>query len=340
MNLTNYSEKLSAISDVIIANDSNIGALYTALHQMKSIFQEVAVVNPDSPEYITDLHHATGKAIGPRWAELCIDDLMRTKRFSKGTYHAIVDTLAKKKGEPVVLLYVGTGPFATLVMHLTTQFKPEELQFIFVEVNPVSLAYLKNCINNLGVEAYVKKIISLDATTLQLENPEEIDILLMECLQYALVKEQQVALTYHLIPQLRDDVILVPSEIKLSTCLINSKIKMQNSLTNTEAHYYKNIQPIFILSKEEIQNRKQTSSSNNVLQFEPITSLIAEEKNQYTRISINTEITVYGDQKLRIDECSLTMNYKLSDIDAVKDKSSVTTQYIVDESPHFIIKWN
>lgn len=94
---SNYSEKLSAISDVIIANDNNIGALYTALHQMKSIFQEVAIVNPDSPEYITDLHHATGKAIGPRWAELCIDDLMRTKRFSKGTYHAIVDTLAKKK---------------------------------------------------------------------------------------------------------------------------------------------------------------------------------------------------------------------------------------------------
>lgn len=240
----------------------------------------------------------------------------------------------------MVLLYVGTGPFATLVMHLTTQFKPEELQFIFVEVNPVSLAYLKNCITNLGVEAYVKKIISVDATTLQLENPEEIDVLLMECLQYALVKEQQVALTYHLIPQLRDDVILVPSEIKLSTCLINSKIKMQNSLTNTEAHYYKNIQPIFILSKEEIQNKKQTSSSNNILQFEPITSLIAEEKDQYTRISINTEITVYGDQKLQIDECSLTMNYKLSDIDAVKDKSSVTTQYIVDESPHFIIKWN
>ncbi len=334
-----HFEKLSAISDVIIADDTDFSNLYHSLHQMKSIFQEIAGIDPEHPEYIKDIHHDTGKAIGPRWAELCIDDLMRTKRFSKGTYHAILDTLAKKKGEPVVLLYVGTGPFATLVMHLTTKFKPEELQFIFVEVNPISLNYLKNCIANLGVEAYVKKFISIDATTLQLENAGEVDILLLECLQYALVREQQVALTYNLIPQLREDVILVPNEIKLSTCLLNSKLKMQHSLNQSDVPYYQNINTIFVLNKDEIQRRNRLLDSEKLLEFEPVTTQLTEDMNDYSRVCINTEINIYGDQKLGIDECSLTMNYKLSDVEEIKDKSAVITQYIVDKSPHFVVEW-
>jgi hypothetical protein len=136
----NYITKLSAISDVIIAEEINFLDLRDKLHEMKSLFKTIAELDDQDPNFTKDVHHETGKAIGPRWAELCIDDMMRTKRFSKGAYHAITETLKHKKdGKPVTLLYVGTGPYATLVMHLTTKFKPEELQFIFVEVNPLSV---------------------------------------------------------------------------------------------------------------------------------------------------------------------------------------------------------
>jgi predicted RNA methylase len=337
---TLHLKKLSAISDVIIAEEINFIQLRDTLHEMKSLFNIISEIDTESPAFEKDIHHETGKAIGPKWAELCIDDIMRTKRFSKGAFHAITDVLKNKKEEkPVTLLYVGTGPYATLVMHLVTQFKPEELQFIFVEVNPTSVASLKNCIKNLGVEAYVKSIISTDAVQLQLENAHEIDILLLECLQFALVKEQQVALTYNLISQLKKEVVLLPEEIKLSICLIDSNAKMRNNLNGSDEPFYKNINTIFVLNKEEIHKRSATLNRNELLSFEPLTTVIPSDRENYNRISINTEIAVYGNEKLEIDECSLTMNYKLNDLENIKSCQTVTTQYIVNEAPTFKVDW-
>jgi hypothetical protein len=193
----------------------------------------------------------------------------------------------------------------------------------------------------LEIESFVKNIISVDAVNLKLDDSEHIDILLLECLQYALVKEQQVALTYRILPQLRKDVILLPEEIKLSICLLNSKTKMVNNQSNEVLSYHKNIGTVFVLSKEEIEKRIVNTSIDSLLCFEPITTLIPkEEKQNYTRISINTEISIYGEEKLSIDECSLTMNYKLNDIQNIENYNSVTTQYIVNESPTFKVDWN
>lgn len=340
MSTSIHFEKLSAISDVIIAEEINFIQLRDSLHEMKSVFNIISEIDTENPAFDKDIYHETGKAIGPKWAELCIDDIMRTKRFSKGAFHAITDVLkTKKANEPVTLLYVGTGPYATLVMHLVTKFKPEELQFVFVEVNPTSVNSLKNCIKNLGVEAYVKSIISTDAVQLQLENAHEIDILLLECLQFALVKEQQVALTYNLISQLKKEVILLPEEIKLSICLIDSNAKMRNSFSGSNEPFYKNINPIFILNKEEIHKRSATLERDKLLTFEPVTTSIPSDTENYNRISINTEIVVYGNEKLEIDECSLTMNYKLNDLENIKSCQAVATQYIVNEAPSFKVDW-
>ncbi len=340
MSTSIHLEKLSAISDVILAEEIHFIQLRDSLHEMKSIFNIISEIDTENPAFDKDIYHETGKAIGPKWAELCIDDIMRTKRFSKGTFHAITDLLkTKKANEPVTLLYVGTGPYATLVMHLVTKFKPEELQFIFVEVNPTSVDSLKNCIKNLGVEAYVKSIISTDAVRLQLENAHEIDILLLECLQFALVKEQQVALTYNLISQLKKEVILLPEEIKLSICLIDSNAKMRNSISDGNEPFYKNINTIFVLNKEEVHKRSATLVRDELLTFEPVTTSIPSDRENYNRISINTEIVVYGDEKLEIDECSLTMNYKLNDLENIKSCQAVATQYIVSEVPSFKVDW-
>ena len=202
-----FVDKLSEITKVILEDTLNYADLSAALKGLKTLFFEASEIDTTSEEYKQDIHHATGKAIGTNWAAMCIDDLLRTKRFIKGTQKAIQFALKKNNGKPVTLLYIGTGPFATLVLPLTTIFKPEELQLVLVEVNPMSVAALKNCIVNFEVSDYVKKIYSSDAAQLILENPFEIDILLLECLQFALVKEQQVAITYNLIPQLKKQVL-------------------------------------------------------------------------------------------------------------------------------------
>jgi hypothetical protein len=247
----------------------------------------------------------------------------------------LLQTNSKK---PVTLLYVGTGPFGTLIMPLLTQFKPTELQLILVEINPISVAALQNTIRNFGFEEYVKEIKSVDAAQMQLENAEEIDILLLECLQFALVKEQQVAITYYLLPQLKKDLILLPEEINLSLSLIDSKKKMaylMSSEDGAKPNYCKKINTLFELNKENIL--KRTSAE---LIFPEITTYLTEEdKNEYDSVAITTEIKVFGNHRLEIDQCSLTMCYKIDSMENVKSKKGLVTQYLVNETPGTKIEW-
>jgi hypothetical protein len=338
-----FRDDLSNIARVIIEDTNNYGDLLVVLRDLKSLFFQVSELDITSEEYIQDIHHTTGKAIGTNWAARCIDDLLRTKRFIKGTHKAILAALKKSDGKPVTLLYIGTGPFATLVMPLTTLFTPQQLQLVLVEVNPMSIAALKNCIINFEVSDYVKKIYACDAAQLKIDNPLEIDILLLECLQFALVKEQQVAITYNLIPQLREDVILIPEEIKLSICLIDNKKKMNyitclNPLEKQD--YYKNINSVFTLNKEEIL-KSNAGTTEKPIVFPIITTPLAEEdKKNYDSVTIATEICVYDDQRLEIDMCSLTMVYKLTNIANTTTIKAIDTQYLVSKNPGLEIKYH
>jgi predicted RNA methylase len=342
MTQENQLSKLSRICDVIIDDTINFAQLHQSLSEMKQLFLAISEIDMNSDYSLQDIHHETGKAIGPKWAELCIDDLLRTKRFSKGAFEAISLLLKSKKEKPVTILYVGTGPFATLLLPLLTKFKPEELQLILVEINPISLKSIQNCITKMGFEAYIKDIICEDASKLQLKNPKEIDILLLECLQFALVKEQQVAITYNLIPQLKEDVILIPEEIKLNVCLINSTKKMEYQLSQEIAikpNYFKNIDSVFLLNKETIQKRNKIQNNEQLVFPETITLLSEDDKKEYDTVTISTEISVFGDQILEIDQCSLTMVYKIASMEIALSKKGIKTQYEVNQKPGLKIDW-
>ncbi len=333
-----FRNELDEISDVILHKNTNLGQLRNSLIDLKSLFFKVSEIDSTSSDYLLDIHNKTGKAVGPKWAELCIDDIVRTQQFIRGTHEAIQSLLHTNTEKPVTLLYIGTGPFGTLIMPLLNQFKPTELQLILVEINPISVVALQNTIRNFGFEEYVKEIKSVDAAQMQLENAEEIDILLLECLQFALVKEQQVAITHHILPQLRKDVLLLPEEINLSLSLIDSKKKMEYLMSSEGGaipNYYKKINSLFELNKDNILSRKSEE-----LVFPEITTFLTEEdKNEYDSVVITTEIKVFGNHRLEIDQCSLTMCYKIDSMENVKSKKGLVTQYLVNETPGTKIEW-
>lgn len=329
-------QSLANITKSILDETVTVGPLRAILFELKDLFSKVSGIDKDHDAYEKDLHSITGKAVGPKWAELCVVDIVRTRKFIRGTYLAVKEKLATKENQPVTLLYVGTGPFATLVMPLTTIFKPEELQLILVEINPFTVDCLKQTIKNFGVEDYVKQIISEDAAHLQVNNPETIDILLLECLQNALVKEQQVAITYNILPQLDEKVILLPQEIKLDLCLINSKKQNDYMMgVDPKVDYYIEKNTIFLLNKEEVLKNK----ANN-LQF-PVfeTALTQDDKRDFDKIAISTNICVFGEERCGVNQTSLTMMYRVNEIEKVKNYSSLTTQYQVSDVPGFEIKY-
>jgi predicted RNA methylase len=329
--------KLALISEKLIHHNLYPIELQKVLYELKMLYSAVSGLDKGSASYTLDIHHSTGKAVGTKWAELCIDDMMRTQKFIKGAYLAVKEKLAVVDKKTVTLLYVGTGPFATLVMPLTTIFSPEELQLILVEVNPLSAQSLRETINNFGVSNYVKEIITEDAAELKINNPEFIDILLLECLQYALVKEQQVAITYNILPQLKNDVFLLPKEIKLNLCLINNKKQHDYlmGLEGIEPDYYRTKNNLFLVNKENVLQNKHTG-----LAFPEVTTILTEEdKAMFDKIVISTEICVFDDERLEINQTSLTIMYHIDEMDHVRNYNKITTQYTVSEVPGFAVKW-
>ena len=86
-----HLQKLSEITDVILGPLDNYLALKNSLDDLKALFIEISGLDVNAEENSENLHLESGKAIGPRWAGMCIEDLLRTKHFICGIDKAIKD---------------------------------------------------------------------------------------------------------------------------------------------------------------------------------------------------------------------------------------------------------
>lgn len=158
---------------------------------------------------------AHGDAIGPFWAARCVREILRTQRFSRGLYAAVSREL--KDGRAVHVLYAGTGPFAALALPVMMMFRPQDVRFTFLEINPESIDILKRVIESLELHDYVKDIYQCDAAVWDVPSTG-IDIVISETMNRALIKEPQVAIMLNLASQLPQETVFLPEEINVSLC--------------------------------------------------------------------------------------------------------------------------
>jgi predicted RNA methylase len=176
-------------------------------------------------EHIKTAH---GNAIGSFWAARCIREIFRTQRFSRGLYTAVSGALIRHK-KTVHVLYAGTGPFATLALPVMMMFKPEDVQFTFLEINPESIDILKKVIDSLDLHAYVKDIHQCDASVWDVSSTG-VDIVISETMNKSLSVEPQVAIMLNLASQLPQETVFLPEEIKVSLCKWNQRDKEPEKL--------------------------------------------------------------------------------------------------------------
>ena len=89
--------------------------LLKATQEDKAILNNFTEKDLDSEEGKNDLYFENGKALSTYHAALCLDDLIRTKKFIRGIDKAIIE---KSKNKPIHILYAGTGSFAPLIHFL------------------------------------------------------------------------------------------------------------------------------------------------------------------------------------------------------------------------------
>ncbi|SEB84213.1 Predicted RNA methylase [Tenacibaculum sp. MAR_2009_124] len=320
-------ENLKKIAEVLIKEEVDFAELKRTIENFKSLVYELSELDISDMDGNNDLFFDKGKALGTKWAALCLDDLLRTKKFIQGIYKAIQEKLNEK--ETVKILYAGTGPFATLILPLLPLFSSKQLNVILIEVNKETSLYLKKIISSLGFDNYVQEFIQADASTYKFNKNQQSDIVISETMQRALEKEQQVAVMMNILSQMKKDTIMIPQSIKLHAALITSFDNSQK-----EKQPYQIIDTVFDLNKKLITTYSKDFSNNNEYKF-PLQTVTIDpnEIYHYKNFAILTEIQIFDNIILNYNESGLTIPFIHNDISELTKNQRIKTYYHVNNHP-------
>ena len=282
-----------------------------------------------------------GKAVSPQTAVACYREYMRNFRFQSGLLLAIQDQLQKRTcNKPLQILYAGTGPLATIIIPALMLLKPKDVQFTLLDISETSLGYLKNLINRLDVNEFVKAYVVADATDWQPADNERYDIIISETMKAVLVQEPQVFIMAHLVQYLRDSGIFVPSNIKIDAALYHheSETKRMMQQDTSDAIETVVIGKIFDLNKESAQTITAEGYQKAMcgeLSLDPDINL-----SQFDSIYYRTDIEIFPGSHLEYNQCSLNtpMVVRLSDCQLT---NKISFKYQIEQQyPQFVFEYS
>jgi len=328
--------ELSSIADIIYKKDAQYGEIFEASRRLRDLLK--VACDKDYMDRIEDdtIYTSSGKAIGIKWACLCVEDIMRTKKFCNSIFLAI-KKLKIKKIEKVHILYAGTGPFATLIIPLISRFSPSEISFTLLEINPESFEGLTNTIQYFNAQDYVSEMILCDATEYEIPKNVTIDILISETMMQGLKSEQQVAICCKLIAQIENDVILIPEEVSLNLLAVNNKKRMVSKLqVDVDPNYFKRLGNLFTFNTQTIaKHQKAFLFAFPDYRFPEISLSVPDDTNlAFDELCIETHIKIFEDEVLGIDESSLTVLLKLVPLNSLlQTVKTLDASYVCGEYP-------
>jgi len=287
-------ERLAELSTDILAPGDFHERLAPAIREYSELMFDLTCISENQNEGLHDIFTDHGRAIGILRAGLCINEPIRTQRFCRGLYQAVADKLQQNGNRPVHVVYAGTGPFATLALPVIMQFKATELQFTLLEINNESHNTLKELIKTLNIGAYVRRLELCDAITWKAPN-EDVDIVISETMNRALIKEPQINIMLNMVSQLPDTVTYIPQAISVDIA-INSK-----SLTH--------LSRLYTFNKESYQKIITQSTGRSRWIFD--TTRVNYSPIHIGKLVYTTDIVVYANESLTRTDCSLNMLKKI-----------------------------
>jgi len=335
--MLNHIKTLQKIGQTFKKDKTDFLELTEAINDLKKITQELSAININEESNKQDVYLNNGKALGTTWAAMCIDDILRTKKFTKGIFKAI-DSLKEKQNKPIHILYAGTGPFATLLLPVLATYSQQEIKVTLVEINKESFNNMKQVISLLGFNEHVISYENEDATTLKISTEIPIDIIVSETLQCGLVKEQQIPITINLLNQVGKNTILIPEMLALDVCLMNYNAFKNRTSETKESDYCLMLDRLIEINSNsnEVFNLNLNDSSTQIL-AEKIITIDPENTTLYETLLLVTRITVFGDEIILINESGLTVPIFLDEFSNLKKEKTFKISYKVDTEPGYII---
>jgi predicted RNA methylase len=300
--------------------------------EYKALLNAICEQDLDAKNGRDDILFENGMALGTFWAALCLDDLLRTRQFIRGIDKAIKDKIDIQK--PLHILYAGTGPFATLILPFICKYSKQEITYTFLEINPLSFQLLQNTVSKIGLDEHDITYVKEDATKYQIDPKNKPDIIISETMQNALAKEQQVPIFLNLMEQAKDDSIFIPKKIELFIGLKKAGIPMEKM----QLKDYHKEQKVFEVSRESMftpNQKERTEGKNTDISFTKKQIIIDPKKRQeFNQLAILTEIQVYKDETILINQSGLTTPIFIKDIPKnSKETITIDTQYQISSVP-------
>lgn len=297
--------ELARLTDILLNEKATYADIRTAAYSLKDLFSSAAGFQEQNRDHQQHLKLPSGLAVSPYAAAYCIIDMMRTRKFLMGIKEAIDERLKLNASRPVMVLYAGCGPFATLLTPLTTVFSPAQLQMVLLEINPLNMGYLQKIVQHFYLKEYIAGTELADATEYSIPEKFQPDILLSETMKAALQKEPQVNIVASLLPQCNNDPALIPQCIKIDFCKLGKWEDYQ--------HTVHAIATLLELNKETILQIAGTKKGPAV--FEEGLQVMLARDNETTgpHFALSTFIQVYGNHTLNLQESDLTLLHRLKE---------------------------
>ena len=326
--MTPSFHNLKSITDALLSPVLDYSNIRKASLSLKELFSEAVSFHDLEAANQLRIPTKAGMAIDPRSAASCLIDMMRTRKFILGIRHAIEERLKMKPERPVTVLYAGTGPFASLLTPLITIFRPAQLKMILMELNPVSIQYLKKIVQQFGMEDYLIDLVHADAATWSIPGNQQPDIIVSETMNNALQKEPQVSIVANLLSQCNRAPLLIPELIKVDVCLVGDTNKYPEAILS--------LKTLIELDAETAVRIKNNPDDVPALSPGIIVTISGLPDSQYKQLVLCTAIHIFGQHRLGINESGLTIPHILRMTDSfTKYPVRLLFQYIIDSNPGF-----
>ncbi len=283
-----------------------------------------------------------GIALSPAEAGICVNDYIRTARFIKATYLAIEQLKQKFHDQKIEILYAGCGPYATILLPLLPLLNKEYIHITLLDINEYSLVSVKKLLRELELYNYDIDLLHTDAINYQHPVSQPLHLVITETMFHALTREPQVAVTANLAPQITEDGILIPEEIKLSMAysFFSEEPFLQNGdtaftgLKTTPVPYIHRSESNTLFSMNKHDNFSDKAGHHS-FQFESSLYELPEEFSKHPDICIYTDIRIFHHLTLGLAESYITNPYCVNSIYNLSDHMRFKLIYSFKDTP----KW-
>jgi hypothetical protein len=175
-------------------------------------------------------------------------------------------------------------------------YKTNDLRITLLDINQISLNSAEKLVNELRFGDFIDGYILADAANYNIQG--DYDIVISETMQACLQNEPQVAIMQNLIPQMKVDAIFIPQQISIEAYLKNPG-KWDDNKAQRIGIKSKFLRKLFSVDRYNLETDKYRATVD-----------IPDNLDGFIELMLYTTISVYEDEILEVNNCSLNLPIK------------------------------